>query len=169
MLKKWLITILALSTPVFAENSEKDYSIISDDREIRLVFEQCTRMTPTLRTSYQKLDTELVEKVEKMLPSALAKQNNGKPIDMNDYYRQYVSFDLLRRRLVYVNALHKDSLKNWAGDDPSRKEIIADWRNKAITVCGQGGKKQNYWGAIYDSQYDVIAEILFNAPAKKRN
>lgn len=168
MLKRLLVAVLVLSTQILADNTEKDYVILTDDKQIRLIFDQCTRMTPTLRTSYDELDNELVEKVEKMLPAALAKQTKNKSVKLDDYYRQYVSFDLLRRKLVYVNALHKNSLKQWAKGNAEREELVKNWQHKAITVCGQGGDKHNYWGALYDSQYNVVAEILFNSQPGKR-
>ncbi len=168
MLKYILLIITFLCTPIVAENSEKNYSILTDENEIKLVFQQCTRMTPSFRTSYRKLDTKLVEKVEKMLPEALAKNNNGKAVNLDDYYRQYVSFDLLRRELVYVNALHKKTLASWADGNKDRSDLINNWQTKAITVCGQEGDKLHFWGALYDSQYDVIAEVLFNLPVRKK-
>jgi len=137
-------------------------------KKIQLVFQQCTRMAPSFRTSYRKLDSNLVEKVEKLLPAALAKHSKNKSIKLDDYYRQYVSFDLLRRELVYVNALHKDALKKWAKGNDKRSNLVDNWQNKAITICGQGGNRDNFWGAMYDSQYDVIAEVLFNAPDRKK-
>ncbi len=164
MLKLLSLVILTLSSQIIAEEIAEDYSIITDAREIRLVFEQCTRMTPSFRTGYRKLDMLKVLEVEKMLPQALAAHAKGKTIKLDDYYRQYVAFDLLRRELVYVNAIHKDAIKQWAGDDAARKELIADWRNRAISVCGGG--ETNYWGALYDGQMGTIAEILFNSPAK---
>ncbi len=54
VLKRLFVIVIALSNQIVADNQEKDYSILTDDHEIRLVFEQCTRMTPSFRTSYRK-------------------------------------------------------------------------------------------------------------------
>jgi len=152
-------------TPVKANENNTDVSVIRNNKEVQLVFEQCSRMTPTFRTSYQALDRKTVEKVEALLPQALKKAAKGDPsIKLDDYYRQYVGYGLLRREMVYVNALSKKAIKQWASEKPSRSELLNDWRNKAISVCGGA---RNYWGALYDGQTGQITEVLFNTVGRK--
>lgn len=155
MLRNLMIVISLMSLQVAAEEAlqQKDYSIITDEQQVRLVFEQCSRMTPTFRTSYIQVTDAQVLEVEKLLPAALAKFAKGKPINLDDYYRQYVAFALLRREIIYVNAFHKDEIK----------KSTANWRSEAIIVCGG---QEKYWGALYDDQSKMITEILFNTTAK---
>ena len=162
--KKLLMVLCFLSMPISAEENAKDYSILHEIPEILKMFKQCSRMTPSFRTSYSKLEPELVEKVEAMLPAALQKFAPNKDINLDDYYRQYISFGMLRRELVYVNAVHKDAAKKWVGNDASRQALLNNWKTKTINICGG---KDLHWGAIYDGSGDVISEILFNTSAKK--
>lgn len=169
MFKKILLIVLLLPSYLFAEESSEDYAILSDALEVKLVFEQCSRMTPTFRTGYRELTNEEVLNVEALLPEAIGKSAliNGikEPINLEDYHRQYVGFELLRRELVYINAIHKEKVKKWAGSDQERIKLIENWRSKAISVCGG---EDSYWGAMYDAQSNVITEVLFNTPAKKK-
>lgn len=171
MLKKSLLinlVLLMFFLPALsqAEDKEKNYSILNEIPEILKMFDQCSRMTPSFRTSYSKLDIELVEKIEAMLPAALSKYAPEKLINLNDYYRQYVSFGMLRREIVYVNAIHKETALKWAGTDLTRLELLKNWRNKTISICGG---KDIHWGALYDGSGGVISEIIFNAALKKKD
>ena len=161
----FLLPLPAYAAESDAVGQDKDYAIVKGEREVKLMFEQCSRMTPTMRTGYRKLDEVTVEKLEAMLPAALKKAAKGKAINVNDYKRQYAAFEMLRRELVYINGFHKEAIKEWAAEDASRQLILDDWQNKSINVCGG---EMNYWGVLYDAQNDVIAEILFNNKAKKK-
>ena len=164
MINKIFLTTLLFTSSFSALANENDIAVITDEKEKRLVFEQCSRMTPTFRTSYRELDEKTVAKIEKLLPQALAKVSSEKTIEKKDYYRQYVAFEVLRREMVYVNGIHKEAIKQWAADEPSRQQLLAQWQDKAINVCGG---KQNYWGALYDDQAGQIVEVLFNTQGKK--
>ncbi len=164
MLKKLLMILMIFSNQVFADQQEKNYSILTDIAEVIEIFTQCSRMTPSFRTSYSRLDAELVEKIETKLPEAFERLAAGKKIELDDYYRQYVSFGMLRRELVYISAIHKEAANEWAGDDVKRKEALANWQTKSVNICGGKGL---HWGAIYDGSGDIISEIIFNSAAKK--
>lgn len=159
MLKKILAILFILSTQVYAEIQDRNVSILRETAEVISVFKQCTRMTPSFITSYSRLDEKLVERIETMLPAAMKKMASDKTINLDDYYRQYVSFGMLRREGVYINAIHKEAAAKWAAEDPARQELLKNWRNKTINICGG---KDLHWGAIYDGSGDVISEILFN-------
>ncbi len=165
MYKNLLLLTLILSLPVSSEPQQLDYSVITDNDEIKILFNQCSRMTPSFRTGYRKLDPQTLAKVEALLPQKLTEVAKGKAIKLDDYYRQYVAFELLRRKLVYVNAFHKKDIKTWAGKDTTRLSRLSNWQTKAINVCGG---KSSYWGALYDGQTGEIAEILFNTQTKPK-
>jgi len=158
-----MVGVLLLSGLVFAEESGKDYSIILDEREKKLVFEQCSRMTPTFRSNYRDLSNEVVEKIEQMLPDAVNKAAKGKSVNIDDYYRQYVAFEILRREFVYVNAFNKADVMRRAKGQPAYGEQFGNWESKAVNVCGG---EMAYWGVIYDNETETIAEVLFNTRAK---
>ncbi len=167
-MQKKIISILVLSLVSFsilAEVQEKDYTIITDPREVKLIFEQCSRMTPTFRTGYRELDEATVDKIEQMLPQALTKAANDKPFDMSDYKRQYGAFEILRRELVYVNGFHKEAVKQWAAGNSVREAALDNWESSIINVCGG---EMNYWGVLYDAQSDAIVEVLFNNKRKQK-
>ena len=123
-------------------------------------------MTPSFRTSYSKLDSKLVEKIETMLPAALKKFAPDKVINLEDYFRQYVSFGMLRREVVYINAINKDAALKWAEGNPARQQLLENWQTKTINICGG---KNLHWGALYDGSGEAISEILFNAASNKNN
>ncbi len=162
MLKKLSPIVLLLSLlplAAIADEESKDYTIIKGEREVKLIFEQCSRMTPTFRTGYRELDEATVKKIEALLPAALQKAAKGKAININDYKRQYGAFELLRREMVYVNGFHKEAVEDWAAEKDSHRVLLDDWQNKVISVCGG---QMKYWGALYDAQEDMISELLFN-------
>ena len=163
LLITWLI--FSVSICLHAEDQQQDYVIIKADEEARLIFEQCSRMTPTFRTGYRELNEETVKKIELILPAALQEAAKGQSIDLDSYKRQYVAFEMLRKELVYINAFDKEAIKQWAAQDPANQELLDSWQSRAITVCGGG---QSYWGAIYDSQNDHISELLFNSKVHKK-
>ena len=165
MLKKLLLATVILSTQAFAEVKDPNVSILRETIEIINVFKQCSRMTPSFITSYSRLDEKLVEKIEMMLPAALKTMASDKTINLDDYYRQYVSFGHLRREGVYINAIHKAAARKWAANDPARKQLLENWQSKSISICGGEGL---HWGAIYDGSGDVISEIQFNMPEKSK-
>ena len=162
MLKKLIVVCLILSTQVYADDKNKNYSVLNEVAEVINVFKQCSRMTPSFRTSYNPLDEEKVKMIENMLPAALKKFAPNKKVDLDDYYRQYVSFGMLRREIIYVNAIHKVAAKKWAGKDPARIELLDNWQTKSISICGE----PLHWGAIYDGSHSTISEIQFNRPIK---
>ena len=156
--------LLLVSGQITAQENESNYAVLNDIAEVLKIFEQCSRMTPSFRTSYSLLDVELVDKIEKMLPAAMQKYAANKKVNLDDYFRQYVSFGMLRRELVYVNAVHKNAARKWAENNPTRQELLKNWQTQSINICG--GKDQ-HWGAIYDGSGGVISEIIFNTSAKK--
>jgi len=164
MLKKLILVTMLLSNQIYAGETAKNYNILRESAEVIKTFKQCSRMTPSFITSYSRLDEKLVEKIETMLPAALKKHAPGKNINLDDYYRQYVSFGMLRREGVYINAIHKKAAQKWAGSDLARQKLLDNWQTKTINICGG---KDLHWGAIYDGYGDVISEILFNTATKK--
>lgn len=166
MLKKLLFVSLILSTPLFAkQETDNNFTILRETSQVISVFKQCSRMTPSFITSYSRLDEKLVDKLETMLPGALEKFAPEKTINLNDYYRQYVSFGMLRREGVYINAIHKESAAKWAEGEPERQELLKNWRTQTVNICGGKGL---HWGAIYDGSGDAISEILFNNAIKPK-
>ncbi len=165
LINLWCV-VFSFSLQISAETKETNYSILNEVPQILKMFKQCSRMTPSFRTSYNELDIKLVEKIETLLPAALEKFAPGKAVNLDDYYRQYVSFGMLRREIVYVNAIHKTAALEWAGTDPTRNTLLENWRTKTINICGG---KDLHWGALYDGSGDAISEILFNAAEKKKD
>ena len=126
--------MLCVFSQVSAQDSDKNYSILHEVPEILKMFKQCSRMTPSFRTSYSKLDSKLVEKIETMLPAALIKFAPDKVINLEDYFRQYVSFGMLRREVVYINAINKDAALKWAEGNPPRQQLLENWQTKTINI-----------------------------------
>ncbi len=161
----FVLLLSLLSFSVSADEQDKDYTIITGEREVKLMFEQCSRMTPTMRTGYRKLDEATVKKIEAALPAALQKAAKGKSINIDDYKRQYGAFEHLRREMVYINGFHKEAIKSWAAEDAAHKALLDNWQNQAISVCGGD---MNYWGVLYDGLNNQIVEVLFNRNTTKR-
>ncbi len=166
MLKKLLFVSLILSTPLFAEQqTDNNFTILRESAQVISIFKQCSRMAPSFITSYSRLDEKLVERLETKLPEALKKFAPDKTINLDDYYRQYVSFGMLRREGVYINAIHKEAAAKWTEGKPERQQLLKNWRTQTVNICGGKGL---HWGAIYDGSGDVISEILFNNAAKPK-
>lgn len=157
--------LLLLPISTFADENNKSYSIIQDEREKKLVFEQCSRMTPSFRTSFRELDVETVEKVEALLSDAVSTASNGKVTNIDGYFRQYVGFEILRRKFIYVNAFSKADVTARAKGKRAYGEQFDDWDSKAVNACGG---EMNYWGVIFDNSTGTVAEVLFNSRAKTK-
>ena len=155
------------------QNSEKDYVVISDPHEVAVVFDQCSRMSPSFRTGSRTLDDVTVKKIDALLQEKFAEKSklmSGKEIQFKQSYRQYVSFEVLRIPYVYINGFNQASYQNDMLTRPhaehARKDQVIDWKVTAINICGGGS---NYWGALYDVRNARVTELIFNTDTVRKS
>lgn len=155
------------------QSSEENYVILSDPHEVAVVFDQCSRMSPSFRTGYRTLDDATVKKIEILLRDKFAEKSKsmeGKDIQFEQSYRQYVSFEVLRIPYVYINGFDRRAYQNDMLTKPhvehARKDTVTDWKVTAINICGGGS---NYWGALYDVNHGKVTELIFNTDTVRKS
>ena len=176
-MKFFMLLVFYAAMVAFVHASEnhsvKDYVIISDPFHVQTALDQCSRMTPSFITGHRKLSENLVDEVDNLMPDMLQNQlNKSEKVDfqLSDYYRQYIAFEVLRRPYIYINGFRKDarkaSIERQRGSKVWKEVDVEDWRASAINVCGGGN---DYWGAIYDAENQVVTEIIFNSKQVRRS
>ncbi len=164
--------VFTLSAQGGDQGSEKNYVILSDPHEFAVIFDQCSRMTPSFRTGFGSLDDATVKKIDALLLEKFiekSKSMKGEKVQFKQYYRQYVSFEVLRIPYVYINGFNQKSYQNdmlTKGHVEHTKKGAIDWKVTAINICGGG---RDYWGALYDVTHNKVTELIFNTDTVRKS
>ena len=141
---------LALLTIVGADSPDTEWVLLPSASAEELT-SQCSRWSPSnFEDTWEPAASDIraleerLHKVERLR----AKQCcvlRGRVRDVHDYYRQYVGIVLNGKKLIYVNAFHRDSR-------------VEDWSTPVI-FCDGG---EAHWGVLFDPERGKFSDLAFN-------
>jgi len=150
-MKTYLFALVFIATPLMAQDSVLQNSVLLDGQLAKALLMQCSRDAPTHTETWQPSDTTIKE-LEENLPDITRLKSNvccgegNIEGDPKAYYRQYVSIIINETPVIYINA----SKMPW--HDKNAPNIVCD-----------GGK--DFWGALYHPGTKQFFGLAFNGEA----
>ncbi len=155
-MKTLFILLLGISVIAFAQNgyAESEY-VVLPSANARALMDQCSRATPPEFSGTWEPEPEAILALEEglraieTLEPKLCCLPGVRIQDVSVYRRQYVGVVIGGRKLIYINAFHRD--------------VVADeWKTRPIVACDGG---VTFWGALYDPGTNEFFDLAINGVA----
>ena len=154
MIRALIIIAVLLSNVAWAAERSNDWTILPRN-EAEKMRRLCTRPFPDGLGGLWDPSQADVERAEKKLPAAIdaafarllrAEDRRRRP---DRYYRQYAGFLRNGKRVLYVNGMWNETLRN-------------DSRQSRITFGDMCDGGTNFFGAVYDLERDAFDTFFFS-------
>lgn len=141
------LALLFLSTPLAAEETLDDHSVILFGPDCQRIFDQMSRSAPSAKEGVWTPTPEQVNALWKVMPDLVAGPPKLLYYPLDGFHRQYVGFVREGHQFIYLNAF------------PMRFNFDRYWRKHPIIV-GDGGS--HYFGVEYDVERSQILNFASN-------